>query len=475
MWNRLTYDFVKGKFTERGYELLEENYINNQTKMKYRCPKHSDKELSITYGNLSMGKGCPYCSGVAKYTYEQVKKEFENCGYNLLSDTYKSNLAKLRYICPKHPDKDQKMSISNLIRGQRCSYCSGVGVPIIDEIRDVFSQNGCILLSKEYVNARTKLEYICACGNMTTTIWNNFKKSKRCLECGNDSSKNKRKTKYDDVYEYFSSNGCRLLSTTYNNQEEKLKYICICGNQSEITFKNFKKGSRCKDCGLSRIRQHNIERRHSYEFVKRTFENNGCILITKNYKKASQKLTYICKCGTKSRIRFTSFLKGTRCKQCGNQQRRESLYLSGTAPCSRQQKHLHSVIGGELNYPYKSWSLDIAFPKEKIYLEYNGGGHELAVKFEQITKEEFDKKQRARWYALYRDGWKEIRISTINDYLPSEDKLREMLDFTKATFKSGRSWIEFDLDKGIYNNKENKNKKFDFGKLYQLPRYIKEN
>jgi len=36
-----------------------------------------------------------------KYTYEEVKKEFERRGYKLLSKEYKNAREKLEYICPK--------------------------------------------------------------------------------------------------------------------------------------------------------------------------------------------------------------------------------------------------------------------------------------------------------------------------------------------------------------------------------------
>lgn len=60
---KLTLEIVRTKFLERGYELLESEYINANTKMKYQCPKHPGKETAITYGKLSQGRGCPYCAG----------------------------------------------------------------------------------------------------------------------------------------------------------------------------------------------------------------------------------------------------------------------------------------------------------------------------------------------------------------------------------------------------------------------------
>lgn len=55
---KLTYEFVKREFDKADLELLEKTYINNNVKMKYKC-KICGLEHSITYGNLSQGRGCP--------------------------------------------------------------------------------------------------------------------------------------------------------------------------------------------------------------------------------------------------------------------------------------------------------------------------------------------------------------------------------------------------------------------------------
>ena len=58
---KLSYDEVNKAFEASGYELLDKTYLNNKTKLKYKCLKHPDKELYISYDNLLHGHGCPYC------------------------------------------------------------------------------------------------------------------------------------------------------------------------------------------------------------------------------------------------------------------------------------------------------------------------------------------------------------------------------------------------------------------------------
>lgn len=50
----------------------------------------------------------------------------------------------------------------------------------------------------------------------------------------------------------------------------------------------------------------------------------------------------------------------------------ESFYNNGSQKSSIQQRFLHSLLGGEINYPIGRCSVDIAFIEEKIYFEYSG-------------------------------------------------------------------------------------------------------
>lgn len=151
---------------------------------------------------------------------------------------------------------------------------------------------------------------------------------------------------------------------------------------------------------------------------------------------------------------------------------RKTLYENGNAPCSSQQRHIHSLIGGELNFPHNGSSLDIAFPDENIYLEYNGGGHELQVKFGNVSPEDFKKKEKNRWFALYRKGWKQIEVTSKKDYLPLDEIILEMLEYAKSYLNTGHSWIRFNIDEGTVDCSQYKIN-YDFG-VTKIHRNIKK-
>lgn len=142
----------------------------------------------------------------------------------------------------------------------------------------------------------------------------------------------------------------------------------------------------------------------------------------------------------------------------------QTMYKTGNAPTSKPQKYIHSIIKGELNYPMGKSSLDIAYPDEKIYVEYDGGGHWLSVVYGSETQEEFDTRQRKRSYFLKSKDWKEIRIISKKDLLPNEDTLIKMISLAKDIFRKGRSWVYFDIDNGIIKYRDYESI-FDFGEL----------
>jgi len=148
----------------------------------------------------------------------------------------------------------------------------------------------------------------------------------------------------------------------------------------------------------------------------------------------------------------------------------KTLYENGTTKTSKQQRYIHSLLGGELNYAIRTINLDIAYPQDLVYIEYNGGGHRLRVKLGAMTQDQFDKWTRKRWYVLMRRGWKEIRIETQKDFLPPDDVLFEMIHIAYEHFGNCHTWIEFNIDEECIKTSV-ETVDFDYGDLRMINRY----
>ena len=123
----------------------------------------------------------------------------------------------------------------------------------IKDVRKRFKDEGCELLEKIWINSQTKMKFRCDCGRTGEVTLNSFSNvGQRCKECGSEKKSSKLRLLYKDVKKYFEDHDCELVSKEYKNNSTILDYICNCGDPAKITFACFKRGSRCRKCGIKK-------------------------------------------------------------------------------------------------------------------------------------------------------------------------------------------------------------------------------
>ena len=120
-------------------------------------------------------------------------------------------------------------------------------------------------------------------------------------------------------------------------------------------------------------------------------------------------------------------------------------YENSSQTSSRQQKYLHDILGGELNYSFGRYFIDIAFPDKKVAVEYNGSGHDLSVRLGQITPSKFIQNETYRKKQLYADAWRLITWISHSDKLPPSEQVVALHNFAMSLLQE-RHWVEIDLD-----------------------------
>ena len=141
---------------------------------------------------------------------------------------------------------------------------------------------------------------------------------------------------------------------------------------------------------------------------------------------------------------------------------------------SKQQRYLCNLYNGILNYPFKCFALDIFLPEYKLDVEFDGSGHKMGIFLGSISEEDFEKKELYRNVAIKREGYKQMRIASSTDRLPSDTILLQMLQDARNYFSlyPEHSWIEYNLDTSTVRNAENpEGSPYNFGDL----RIIKSN
>ena len=110
----------------------------------------------------------------------------------------------------------------------------------------------------------------------------------------------------------------------------------------------------------------------------------------------------------------------------------QTLYKNGNniTPTSKQQLYINKLYHGILNYPIDMYFADILL--DNLIIEYDGGGHNLEVKINTITENEFQSKEFKRESIFINNGYKLLRIICENDKLPEDNillKIKEIAEY----------------------------------------------
>jgi DNA-directed RNA polymerase subunit RPC12/RpoP len=213
------------------------------------------KPHRIGWGSLQQGCGCPHCNrriGVnnRKHNIEFIRKEFAKEGYILLTKIYEDAKQKLDYICSSPEKHHHSTTWSGWKSGSRCPYCNGNGKPTIEHIRAEFEKKGYILLTTVYEDSKQKLEYICPNGHQRFINWNDWQQGKGC-----PCLSNRMRPTIESIRADFAKEGYILLTEVYENNKQKLEYICPRGHRGFISWHswNSKVKRRCPKCNDSHV------------------------------------------------------------------------------------------------------------------------------------------------------------------------------------------------------------------------------
>ena len=181
------YHYIKTTIEKENYKLLSKEYYNQRQKLEIQCPKGHKFLMDFNHFN-SRGQRCPYCSGKMKLTYSFIKGEIEKENYKLLSKEYINAHTKLQIKCDKGHIYNVKWH--NFKSGNRCPHCAGKAKHTYSYIKEqIESVEGYKLLSKEYINKNTNMNIQCNKGHIYKANWGHFRGGTRCPYCAGLTSK----------------------------------------------------------------------------------------------------------------------------------------------------------------------------------------------------------------------------------------------------------------------------------------------
>lgn len=370
---KLTYEEVKEYIESFGYELLNEEYMNANTKLKIKCSNGHIFER--TFSKFKQTQNCPYCTKTRKWTVEEIREYLNNIGYTLISNEYKNNQTKLDMMCSE--GHKIKMTFGSIQQGKRCHICSRKTSSekkkhTYDFVKEYIESFGYVLLSEKYIRQDKKLKMVCPKGHIFKMSFSKFKQGQRCPEC----CKNKKMTHEEFIEKFYkqnpNANSIEILGT-YINSTTKIRCKCKVDKYEWETIPSVLLNQKC---GCPKC-SGNIQKSHE-EFMKDFIKKNifaNEIEILEKYKNAYTKIKCRCKIdGYEWETKPSNLLNGTGCPKCNESkgEKRIAKYLKENNIKFKPQKKFNDLLG----VGGKQLSYDFYLPLYDILIEYQGEYHD---------------------------------------------------------------------------------------------------
>lgn len=161
-----------------------------------------------------------------------------------------------------------------------------------------------------FIRIDTPIDFICKCGKRDVKNFKSFISNTQCSDC----SKSNIKYSIDEIRALFKQEHCILKTKDYINANQKLYFVCLCGEYCYMSLRDFKLYRMCKKCfAIYKNRKRFI--RWNEAFLKQK-----CVLLTTDCKRVDQDIKYLCKCGRENVTQFYRFKSGQRCMRCRDEE-----------------------------------------------------------------------------------------------------------------------------------------------------------
>lgn len=184
-------DAIKLAEEKNGKCLSKAESFTTSDALTWYCNIHK-KEWEAPISRIISGGWCPICGRVKcdekrkKYTIKDLQNLAAERGGKCLSSVCCRADDKYNWECAKGHKWDATF---NDIKGSPkhkptwCPYCAKKAKHTIEEMREWAAAQGGKCLSKEYIDAKTKLLWKCSCGNEFWAMPTNVQRGKWCPEC----------------------------------------------------------------------------------------------------------------------------------------------------------------------------------------------------------------------------------------------------------------------------------------------------
>jgi len=241
-------EIMKDIASKRGGDCLSEEYVNTDTKLRWRCSRAHEWEAPA-YNVMVTGTWCPHCVGNARYTIDQMREIAVGRGGKCLSQKYVNSQTKIKWQCSE--GHVWLAAPGNIVQGSWCPRCGDIRAgkkrrSTIEEMQILALDHWGECVSTEYVNSHTKLEWKCMHDHVFWATPTSVKGNHWCPTCSGQF-------KYSilDMRLIAYERGGDCLSERYVNNRTKLEWMCESGHTWWAVPLAVKRGTWCPTCARS--------------------------------------------------------------------------------------------------------------------------------------------------------------------------------------------------------------------------------
>ena len=285
MGSKLSIEDIKQHATLLGGEFLSLEYINSNTKSRWRCKEGHEWEARPA--NILYNKSwCPICrkkeGGKKRRLGINFMKRFANSQEGeLLSSEYETNSKKLKWRCKKGHEFTESYQMLQLAvkRGYTwCPKCANrrkikitKGLKYsINDMQAIARSRGGYCLSPEYLGYGIKLKWRCKEGHEWWAPPGNVKFGSWCRLCGAKRSAKHNRKPIEEIQAFARAKGGKLISKQYFHSHKKLEWECAKGHRWFSAWDTVSSGCWCPKCAKRYYKIENLRklaRKRGYEII----------------------------------------------------------------------------------------------------------------------------------------------------------------------------------------------------------------
>jgi hypothetical protein len=175
-------------------KILSKEYFKNTQLLDLQC--ECGVLFQRSYANIQKHNNykCNDCEHINIVTWDKINKYIlENSDSKLLHQKYINEDQLLKIKCSCGNNFERKWSVLRQGIGFICEECSGIINWNYNMVKNWVEENTTAqFLSYLYINANTKYNFLCECGNTYSCTWNKFYygKQQKCQKCTSSRGEN---------------------------------------------------------------------------------------------------------------------------------------------------------------------------------------------------------------------------------------------------------------------------------------------